>query len=286
MFPILLSIGPITIYTINVVYVFSWCVFSFVFWRYLRRHGVLEERIFDATFYGTLFGIIFARLGFVFLYPHLFTSSILLIGAVWVQPGLWIYAGVIGMFLGFFIYTKRTSMSLSHVFDAGVIALIWMFIALSFGFFLHGEGIGRLTELPWGIRFPGIDGSRHPVQIYEGIVFFILSMMSLVIMKKSFKKKWEPGLLGTLILTILTPLLFVLEFFKESPLYLYGITINQWLFVAVFAESFGFVCSKGGVYAWIRSKISRSRQTNVDSGKTEDQSKNRGTEETGSISRS
>jgi phosphatidylglycerol:prolipoprotein diacylglycerol transferase len=284
MFPILLSLGPLAIYTINVMYIVSWFVFSFLFWKYLRHHGVLEERIFDLTFYSTIAAVIAARLGFVFLYPQLFSSSLLLVGAFWVQPGLWLYAGFFGMFLAFFLYSRRINIKLGQVFDAFVVALPWMLIPITLGIFFQGDELGKTTTFPWGMYYPGADGIRHPVQLYEVMVLFLIGIVSFRLMKKSFDKKWQSGLLGSLILTLLTPLLFGLEFFKVGPLYLYGISINQWLLIAIFAESCGMVCTKGGLYERLKSGIHRKDKTKADTGERSSETEDRRAQSPGSIS--
>lgn len=244
MYPILISIGPISIYTAHLFAIIAWCIFSFIFWKILRSQGVLEERIFDLTFYSTLFGIIIARIGFVFLYPQLFMSSVLLIGAFWIQPGLWLFSGLLGVLLTLYIFSKRYNIRFSFVFDAFVCALPWTLIPIALGAFAGGYEPGRVSSSAWSIIYPGLDGARHPVSVYEIIVYMLIGILSVFLYKKATKDKWPHGLLGALILTLFLPALFVLEFFKEGSLYLYGITINQWILILLFAESFGTLLIK------------------------------------------
>lgn len=284
MFPILLSVGPITIYTVNLFYIVSWCVFSFLFWRYLRHHGMLEERIFDLTFYATLGAIVGARLGFVFLYPQLFSASMLLVGAFWVQPGVWIQAGILSLFLVFYLYSKRIRTNVSQVFDAGILALPWTLFFIMIGGFLHGEKIGKPTASFLGVRFPGDDVVRHPVHLYEAFILLIVGVVFFVIMNRALQEKWPHGLIGSLLLVVLTPLLFMVEFFKISPVYLYGITITQWMYVAVFAQSFGIVFTKGGIYERIVSAISRRDSKKSSGGTGADQGTDERVKTSGSVS--
>ncbi len=284
MFPVLVSVGPITVYTVNIFYIISWCVFSFLFWRYLRHHGMLEERIFDLTFYATLGSILGARLGFVFLYPQLFSASILLVGAFWVQPGVWIQAGIFSLFLVFYLYSKRIRTNVAQVFDAGILALPWTLFLIMIGEFLHGGEIGKPTTSFLGVRFPGDDVVRHPVHLYESSVLLIVGIVFFVTMNRALQDKWPHGLIGSLLLVVLTPLLFIVEFFKMSPVYLYGITITQWMYVAVFAQSFGIVFTKGGIYERIVYTISRRGSKKSSGGAGADQATNERVETSGSVS--
>jgi prolipoprotein diacylglyceryltransferase len=285
MYPVLFSFGPVIIYTANVLYVLAWCVFSFLFWRSLRSQGMLEERIFDLTFYSTIIGFLCARLGFVFLYPSLFTASILLIGAIWVQPGLWIYSGMIGAFFTLFILSKRLNIRFANVFDAFVLSLSWACIPVLVGVLFQGAEVGKESTFPWAVLVAHHDGRRHPVQIYEIITVFLVGLFSLWVEKRAFRKKWPEGLLGALILVVLTPALFVLEMMKEGQVYLYGISVNQWLLIVIFAESCGSVIVKGnlrqklrnirgGIYEWSSKRASLGSSKKARTGEEDDTEKN------------
>lgn len=244
MYPILFSLGPISIYTSHLFAIFGWCVFSFLFWKELRSQGILEERIFDLTFYGTVVGGLFARIGFVILYPQLFQPSVLLIGAFWVQPGLWLYSGLLGVLLTFYYLSKKYNIRFAHVFDAFAISLPWTLIPISLGLFFQGSELGRVSNAVWALGYPAIDGKRHPVQLYEVIALLLLGFITIILHKRSLNKKWSAGLLGATIFTLITPVLFSLEFFKEARVYIYGITVNQWILILVFAESMGSLIIK------------------------------------------
>lgn len=285
MLPVLFSLGPVSIYTANVFAVIAWFLFAFLFWRYLRAQGMLEERIFDITFYATIVGVLFARLGFVVLFPNLFTGSILLIGAFWVQPGLWLYSGLVGVLVTCYVMAKRFHVRFAHVFDAFVFSLPWTLIVLFLGMFFQGKEVGTVTTVAWAITLSGVEGRRHPIQLYESVALFIIGFLFLLLYKKAAEAKWPLGLSGAVGLTMLTPALFALEFFKSGSLYLYGITVNQWMLIVVFAESIGSVIiklrhmgvfsKKGNVH-----DSSTSQPTGVESTRTEVEAEPSGSNQT------
>lgn len=275
MYPILISLGPIVIYTANIFYILGWGVFSYMFWHLLRAQGMLEERIFDLTFYATLIGLIAARLGFVFLYPGLFTASILLVGAFWVQPGLWLYSGLVGATVTLFLLSKRFHVRFAHVFDAFVLSFVWAMIPVLLGVFFQGAEVGKQSNLPWAIPIAHYDGYRHPIQLYEILVFLIVGIISLIIERRSRKAKWKEGFTGSFVLCILTPMLFGLEFVKDARVYLYGISVNQWLLILIFGESCGSVIVKGnakdivtkiqgGFHEWTTKRFRTRDQRKID----------------------
>lgn len=244
MYPVLISLGPISIYTLHIFALLAWGVFSFLFWKELRAQGVLEERIFDLTFYATLFGGIAARLGFVILFPNLFVGSILLIGAFWVQPGLWLYSGLIGVLATFYLLSRRYNLRFSILFDAFSMAFPWTMIPLALGTFFAGHEVGKVTNFLLSVVYPGVEGRRYPVQLYEIIVYVIIGLIAIPVHKKIIQSKLPSGLLGSLVFTLLAPALFALEFLKDSSLYLYNINVNQWILILLFAESFGSLIIK------------------------------------------
>ena len=67
MFPILLSLHPLTIYTIGVFMLIAFLVSGYVFWRKGREEHYQEEELFDAFLLTTLWGAVWARIGFVII---------------------------------------------------------------------------------------------------------------------------------------------------------------------------------------------------------------------------
>src|SRR3990172_8092450 len=94
MYPILLSVGPIHIFSLSVFLILAWSAWSFLFWRHLRAEGVGDERIFTLMFSATVVVFVASRAGFVATHWHLFSDNLLKIVALWVQPGLSLYSGI------------------------------------------------------------------------------------------------------------------------------------------------------------------------------------------------
>ena len=89
MFPILFTIGTVSLYSTSLMTVLAWLVFSFLFWRGLRAQGATEDHIFDLTFYATIVAFVAARAGYIVTHWDVFAGkSSLLMLALWVAPGL------------------------------------------------------------------------------------------------------------------------------------------------------------------------------------------------------
>jgi phosphatidylglycerol---prolipoprotein diacylglyceryl transferase len=258
MFPILFSFGPITIFSFSVFLVLAWLVFSFLFWRNLRSSGTEEDRIFDLTFYATIVAFIVARLAFVATHWELFADTWLKIIALWVQPGLSLYGGIVGGVATLVTMSRSTKVRLGLVLDALAGALPIALIIGLIGAFLDGTVAGKITELPWAMRVVGHVGRRHPVALYEIVALGILLILQYFWTRKAMRDKKPYGVLGVWFLMAWSAAMFILELFKESHVYL-TFTANQWVLIAIFAESLGALYVRGGGRESIRPLIYKLR---------------------------
>lgn len=255
MFPILLSIGPIHVFSYSVFFILAWLVFAFLFWRALREYGVDEERIFDFTFFATLAAFVSARLSFVVFHWSLFSQNILKIVAIWVSPGMSFLGGLVGMIVVFVFMGRSQKVRLAYMLDAVALALPASMIVGEVGSLLDGTIVGKAAHLPWAVWFVGQVGKRHPVQLYEIFVLVVISVCLFFIKRKAEKNKWPYGIIGVWFFLLLSISFFVLEFFHDTRVYLAGLSANQWVLVGIFGEALGAFYVRGGGREAIRPFI-------------------------------
>lgn len=246
MYPVLFSIGSFHLYAFSIVLVLAWCVFSFVFWRGLRNEGVEDDRIFDLTFYATIVAFIVARAAYVGLHWETFSDSWLRMVAIWVSPGLSWYGALFGGLTTLVYLSRQYKVRLGHVLDAFAPAYSLAAFVGVLGAFLDGTYVGTLAGIPWAIRYVGHVGLRHPVQLYEAIVLLLIFIALRFLGKKAKRVKWPYGLVGLWFFFIYTSSMFVLEFFKDTGVYLGHIRANQWVLVALWGETMGAFYVRGG----------------------------------------
>ena len=254
MHPVLVSFGPVVIFNFSVCLVLAWGVFSFLFWRALRASGTDEDKIFDLTFYATIVAFIAARIGFVVTHWELFADTWLKIFALWVQPGLSLYGGILGG-VGTLIYMSRNvKVRLGLVLDAVSHALPLAILIGLVGAFLDGAVVGKIADLPWSLRVMGLVGRRHPVALYE-IVALVLVMLALSALERRAARNKKPyGIVGVWFFMLFAAVMFILELFTESRVY-WTLTANQWVLIAIFAESLGAMYVRGGGRESVRPLI-------------------------------
>lgn len=256
MAPIVFPFNHIGIYVFNILIVVSWFIFSFLFWRNLRRFAVEEDHVFDLTFYATIVALIAARIGYVATHWALFVGkSPLLIPALWVLPGLSWLEGMIGGLATLIVLCRQYKVRLGLVFDTLAVALPLPIIIGEASSLLAGLEVGKLTRLPWAVRFVGYTGLRHPVQLYEMIAVVCISGLIVNVSRIAERQKWAYGIIGIWFFMSYSLVMFGLEFVKDTRVYWGNVSANQWILIGIFAESIGVIYVRGGGREALRPKI-------------------------------
>ncbi len=173
MHPVLLKIGPITIYSYGVAIACAFLISTWLAGRRARDTGIEPGRIFDFAVWLLLSGIAGARLLYVILHPGEFAGRPLRIFNL-SHPGLAIFGGIVFGLLGGVLFLRINRLPVTRVLD-----LVSPYVAFGqsigrIGCLLYGCCYGRPSSLPIAIRFPGGGQPVHPVQIYESLACLLL----------------------------------------------------------------------------------------------------------------
>ena len=164
------------------------------------------NKMLDVLLYGTVAGIIGARLYYVIFEWNSYKNDLLSVFKIW-EGGLAIYGGIIGGILAAYFVCKKNGLNFLKLLDLfGMSVLIGQGIG-RWGNFTNQEAFGTNTDLPWGmwsekvadyinvnyatLSANGIDmdsGSPvHPTFLYES-VWCLLGFLILYIVCKRFRK--------------------------------------------------------------------------------------------------
>lgn len=164
------------------------------------------NKMLDVLLYGTVAGIIGARLYYVIFEWNSYKGDLLSIFKIW-EGGLAIYGGIIGGILAAYFVCKKNGLNFLKLLDLfGMSVLIGQGIG-RWGNFTNQEAFGINTELPWGMWSEKIsnyinlnyatlsangidmDASKpvHPTFLYES-VWCLLGFLILYIVCKRFRK--------------------------------------------------------------------------------------------------
>ena len=179
--PIIFSIGPIAVRWYSMAYLFGIAAGWFLVNRNVKKYnlGLSKADVEDLIFYLTLGIIIGGRFGYVLFYGKgAFWENPLQIFELW-KGGMSFHGGIAGVIIAAWLYARRFGFQFLAITDlVALYAPIGMFLG-RLANFVNDELWGRVTTVPWAVRFPsGGYVPRHPSQLYEaffeGIVIFIL----------------------------------------------------------------------------------------------------------------
>ncbi len=228
MFPVILVLGPITIYSYGVMMALAAMTCAYLLAKDAARHNIAKETVYDFLFTCVLWGILGARFFYIGLYwPHFVNNW-------WEIPmlqngGLAWQGGFLGGAIAGVLFLRQRKMSLRLWLD-----LTAPYIALGqaigrIGCFLNGCCYGKPAA--WGIYFPVHQAQLHPTQLYETFALFFI----FVLLKKAINKAHKSGIIFVYYLWLAAIERFIVEFFRADHEGLYlGLSLFQWVATAIF----------------------------------------------------
>lgn len=220
-----MELGPLAVrwYALSYIagIILGWWLIARIERRYRRIDAPLPDKTFeDLAVWATLGILVGGRLGFVLFYrPTEFLSHPLDILKIW-QGGMSFHGGMLGATIAFYIMCWRQSVPFLPMMDRiACVAPIGLFFG-RIANFVNAELYGRVTDVPWGVIFPGQYHPRHPSQIYEalgeGVLLFAL-LQYLLWRTNAYKRS---GMLAGLFLCGYGCVRFTVEFVREPDTYI------------------------------------------------------------------
>ncbi len=216
--PIALSIGPFNLRWYALAYLFGIIIAWVLTSKNIKKYdlGISNVQLDDLVFYTTLGIILGGRIGYVCCYgDNYFIKNPLQIFAIW-NGGMSFHGGIAGVIFGLFYFSRVNKFPFLKITD---IVALYVPIGIFLGRianFINGELWGRITTVPWAVKFPsGGYFPRHPSQIYEALfegafMFIVLS----ILWKKEYVRK-NHGIISACFLIIYALSRISMEFFRE-----------------------------------------------------------------------
>jgi len=180
--PVALQIGPLAIRWYALAYIGGLLVGWWYLIRLNRRLAtpVLTREQIDDLVVWIILGVVFGgRIGYVLFYnAGYYLDNPAAILEVW-RGGMSFHGGLLGVTVAIIWFSQRRRLPVLRVADLIACATpIGLFLG-RIANFVNGELIGRPTDLPWGVIFPGAGlAPRHPSQLYEagleGVLLFAI----------------------------------------------------------------------------------------------------------------
>jgi phosphatidylglycerol:prolipoprotein diacylglycerol transferase len=161
--PVVLQIGPIHIHWYGIMYVlgfiFIWMLALYRAHKTKRENPTLlptflfsDEQIGDLIFYAALGVILGGRIGYMLFYDFSnLISNPLQLFKIW-EGGMAFHGGLAGVLISVWLFARKNS---KHFLD--VTDFIAPFVPIGLGLgrignFINSELLGKVTNVPWGIK--------------------------------------------------------------------------------------------------------------------------------------
>jgi prolipoprotein diacylglyceryltransferase len=214
-----------------------------------RRRRWPKEEVLPITLAAFVGGMIGARVSIVFFNGWETAPVVLDFFRLFdprIGPGS-ILGGVAGAYIAGFI-ASRVIGKAGCACDAFAPAMAIAIVIGRVGCFLSGEdGLGKPTNLPWGVPLPGVDHLVHPAPLYDGL--FNLAWFAVLVALRDHPKMQDGNLLK-FGLAGYAVFRFFVEFVRNNRVLLWGLTGQQWFCL-------GLLLAIGLYYVY---QYSRSRQ--------------------------
>lgn len=179
--PVAIHLGPLAVRWYGLMYLvgfgLAWAAGRYAI-RTRPHAGWRAEELDDVLFYGMLGVIMGGRLGYVLFYKlGDYLSTPWHIFYVW-EGGMSFHGGLLGVLVTLAWYAHQRHRGWFELTDF-VAPLVPLGLGAGrLGNFINAELWGRVTDVPWAVVFPNVDGRpRHASQLYEfaleGVLLFI-----------------------------------------------------------------------------------------------------------------
>lgn len=226
--PVLIELGPITIYWYGLFFALGVVAGYLVARRLWLKSGRLAQRFDSLVLWVIIFGIIGARLVDVFLFEWgYFKDNLTDIYKIW-QGGLAIHGGLLGGFIALWWYVKKNQDKLWVALDIMAPAVALGQAIGRWGNYFNQEIFGTPTNFPWGIFIAPANRPAeylsfeffHPTFLYESVGLLVIFYC----LFRLYQKKTWSGQIFAYYLLVTGLLRLALEFIRvDEQLFFWGL---------------------------------------------------------------
>jgi phosphatidylglycerol:prolipoprotein diacylglycerol transferase len=223
MFPRLLELGPLTVYSYGVLLAAAYLFALYFAVRRARRFGLDGDRVLDLGIYLIISALVGAKLLLLIVDFDFFRRNPAELWTLARSGGVF-YGGLVAAFAVGMWYMRKHRLPVWRTADAIAPGIALGHVIGRFGCLLAGCCYGKPTSLPWGITFSDafaaanvgtpLHVALHPTQLYEAGTEFVILMFLL-----ATERLWRRHAGWTFWVYILLYGIsrFVIELFRGDP---------------------------------------------------------------------
>ncbi len=183
--PVLLRFGGVSFYYYGLAYSLGFVgVHLWLRWRRERIGWHLEE-VYEFSIIFALSLLVCGRAFEIIFYEwEYYREHLSQLFSYW-RGGMASHGVLIGGLAAFFIFGRLRKKKFLLLADLVVIPGAFLLALGRIGNFINGQICGTVTDVWWAVKFPDVQGLRHPVTLYESAKNFALIPILLAVRRKS-----------------------------------------------------------------------------------------------------
>ena len=216
--PIMVQLGSVAIRWYSMAYLAGIILGWLMVKQRIKNYGlkITSAQLEDLVFYVTIGIILGGRLGYVLFYgAEMWKQSWWEVFAIW-RGGMSFHGGALGVIAALWLFARKIKYNFLELTDLVVpVVPIGLFLG-RIANFVNDELWGRVTDVPWAIRFPnGGFLPRHPSQLYEAALEGVLLFVVLNLMWKNPKVREHKGTVSACFVLLYGLFRILMEQFRE-----------------------------------------------------------------------
>jgi prolipoprotein diacylglyceryltransferase len=132
---------------------------------------------------------------------------------------------IFGGATGVILFCWKNKIPFRPILDVLAIAACFILGCGRIGNFIDGQIYGSLTDVWWGVKFPEVEGFRHPAVLYDGLKNFLLIPILLLIRKYPV----PDGRIAALFVLLYAALRIPIDMLRDYPISMWGFPTGQTL---------------------------------------------------------
>lgn len=138
-------------------------------WFLLRRSrlGWPVSHVLDISIFVAIGVLVGGRVFDVLVYEYGYYAEHPWQALNWWRGGLASHGVLLGGVLCILAFCRIHDEPLLKVMDSLAVPAAFLLAVGRLGNFIEGGVIGTVTDMPWGVIYPDVEGARHPVALYE-----------------------------------------------------------------------------------------------------------------------
>jgi phosphatidylglycerol---prolipoprotein diacylglyceryl transferase len=223
--PIIFSVADVHVWWYGFGFTLSFLNTHFLLRRNRKKLGLSLKLVFELSVFFAL-GVLIGGRTLVVVNNEwdFYREHLQLIPAIWIG-GFASHGLIFGGATGVLLFCWKNKIPFRPILDILAISACFMLGCDRIGNFIDGQIYGSLTDLPWGVKFPEVEGFRHPAVLYDGFKNFLLIPLLLWVRSRGV----PPGRIAALFVLLYAALRIPIDLLREYPISMWGFPTGQTL---------------------------------------------------------